>query len=461
MRRLFVATMICSGFLLLAGVAVAGASPSQTMHKDGGASAAAAPTLAGQRATSGSWTSQKPRFIPAPEALASAAAAINGTIRDYYGSGLAYADVSWHVGSDTGGGPTDGAGAYSFSDIPAAAGNGEITALSSDENTWFEWWNLTWSSPGPTTFDMQPGAVSLEGSTGGPWGQWADSLSTDVYTSSGMEGKDAYQYFPGSLSVSAPVLPGTIEGTGVYFYDNEGAEVDDFNGQTVGAGGTIPMSATVEESLAQRIWTGGGSVDLSKPWGSGKPGSKLKVWLQNFPLGWTNHITGYSENPSNSARKTFGNYPSLRASAHSRTLTVPAKAVPGYGYRVWVDHTQGPLQLSTWFQICTLNATKTTISKSGLIRLSGVVPVQGHRGSTAGQRTTAYCYWHRGTAAQPTRLDPRSQGWHYLGSVRTDGYGKYRTPLIKPGVTMTFVMRYPGDDWYYAGYTSPRKVTVR
>ena len=232
----------------------------------------------------GSWMGQKPRFIPAPEALASAAAAINGTIRDFYGSGLASARVDWYVGSTaTGHGITDGAGGYAFSGIPAAAGNGEITALSSDKNTWFDWWNLNWSSPGPTTFDMQPGAVSVYGSTGGPWGQWADSLGTDVYTSSGTEGKDAYQYFPGSLSVSAPVLPGTIEGTGVYFYNNEGAEVDDFNGQTVGAGGTIPMSATVEESSAQRIWTGGGSVDLSKPWGSGKPGSKLKVWLQSFP----------------------------------------------------------------------------------------------------------------------------------------------------------------------------------
>ena len=136
--------------------------------------------------------------------------------------------------------------------------------------------------------------------------------------------------------------------------------------------------------------------------------------------------------------------------------------MPGYGYRIWVDHTEGPLQLSTWFQICTLNATKTTISKSSLIRLSGVVPVQGHRGSTAGQRTTADCYWHRGTAAQPTRFDPRSQGWHYLGSVRTDGYGKYRTPLIKPGVTMTFVMRYPATTGTTAGTRPPgRSPSVR
>jgi len=459
MRRLFVATMICSGFLLLAGVAVAGASPSQTMHKDGGASAAAAPTLAGQRATSGSWTSQKPRFIPAPEALASAAAAINGTIRDYYGSGLAYADVSWHIGSDTGGGPTDSAGAYSFSDIPAAAGNGEITALSSDENTWLDWWNLTWSSPGPTTFDMQPGAVSLEGSTGGPWGQWADSLSTDVYTSSGMEGKDAYQYFPGSLSVSAPVLPGTIEGMGVYFFNDEGAEVTDFNGQTLGAGGTIPMSATVDEYSAQRIWTG--TSKWNGPWGSGRPGSKLKVWLQNYPTTWVNSITGFSENPANSAFKNFGNFRSLSTTRHSRTLAVPAKAVPGYGYRVHLGHTQGPLDLSTWFQICTLNATKTTVNKGTAIRFSGVVPVQGHRGSTAGKRTTVDMYVHKGTAAQPTVMDPRKQGWQLVGSFRTDGYGKYRTPLLKPRLTLSVVMLYPGDDWYWSGYTSPRKITVR
>lgn len=460
MRRLFAAAMICGAFLLLAGVAGASASPGQTMHKDGGASAAAAPAQAEQRPISGSWMSQKPRFVPAPEALASAAAAINGTIRDFNGSGLASARVDWYVGSSaTGHGTTDGVGAYSFSNIPAAAGNGEITALSSDENTWFDWWNLTWSSPGPTTFDMQPGAVSVSATTGGPWGQWADSLGTDVYTSSGMERKDAYQYFPEALSVSAPVLPGTIEGMAAYFFGDEGAEVADLNGQTIGAGGTIPMSAKVDEYSAQRIWTG--TSKWNGPWGSGKPGSKLKVWLQNFPIGWTNHITGYSQNPSNSAFKTFGDYPSLRGSAHSRTLTVPAKAVPGYGYRVWVEHTQGPLQLSTWLQVCTLNATKTTVSRSGLIRLSGVVPVQGHKGSTAGQPTKVYCYWHKGTAAQPTGTDPTKQGWHPLGWVRTDGYGKYRTRLIKPGITKTFVMLYLGDDWYNFGYTSPRKITVR
>ena len=171
MRRLFAAAMVCAAFLLFAGVAVAGAAPSPTTHKDGGASAAAQPTLAGHRALSGSWMAQKPRFIPAPEALASAAAAINGTIRDFYGSGLASARVDWYVGSSaTGHGFADATGSFAFSDIPAAAGNGEITALSSDENTWFDWWNLNWSSPGPTTFDMQPGAVSVYGSTGGPWG---------------------------------------------------------------------------------------------------------------------------------------------------------------------------------------------------------------------------------------------------------------------------------------------------
>ena len=140
---------------------------------------------------------------------------------------------------------------------------------------------------------------------------------------------------------------------------------------------------------------------------------------------------------------------------------MPAKAVPGYGYRVWVDHTQGPLQLSTWFQICTLNATKTTINKGTAIRFSGIVPVQGHRGSTAGTRTTVYMFAHKGTAAQPTVMDPRKQGWQYVRSFRTDAYGKYRTPLLKPLLTQSVVMQYFGDDWYYGGYTSPRKITVR
>jgi hypothetical protein len=457
MRRLFVAVTLCTAFLLLA--IVASGALATTLHKSGGAPAGELARLHTQSGATASWVGAQPRFVPAPEAIG-AVAAINGTLRDYYGSALSSAAVDWYIGaSSSGSGTTDGAGLYSFSGVPAASGNGEVTATSSDNNTWYDWWNLTWPAPGPTTFDMQPGGVTVSATPGGPWP--GSSIGTDVYTSAGTERKDTYQWFPGATSVKAPALPGTVEGIGVYFWTDEGAEASTVNGQVVATASTLAQSVSVDEASAQRVWTGGINYKTN-PWGSGKPGSKLKVWLQNYPTSWTNHINGYSQDPRNSAQKTFGNFRSLSTNPHSRTLTIPAKAVPGYSYRIWLTHTDGPLQLGTWFQVCTLKSSKASVSKGAAVRLSGIVPVQGHKGSTAGQRTKVYCLWHKGTAAQPTKLDPsKNKGWHMLGYVKSNGYGAYRTPQIRLGATATFVMFYGGDDWYNAAYTSPVKVTVR
>ena len=400
-------------------------------------------------------------LLPVPASLAAALAAINGRVTDTYGSGLPYTRVVWKVGAVTGSAKADSQGYYSFSGIPAAVENGRLSATSEDGiSVFYDWTNQSWAAPGPTPIDIQPGLVTIQGNPGGPWRDSATHLGTDVFTSAGIEKKEAWAHVP-SLTTSAPALPGTVTGVAAYFYDSEGVEATAVNGQSVTAASTLAQSVSVDEAGAQRIWTGGSYVNLSKPWGSGKPGSKQKVWLQNFPSNWTNAIDGYSENPARSAGKHFGSLRSLGTSRHSRTLTVPPKAVPGYGYRVRFSHTNGPLELSTWFQICTLKASKSAVRKGTAIRFSGVVPVQDHHGSTAGKRTTAYMFVHKGTAGQPTNLNPTKQGWHYVGSFKTDGYGKYRTSLLKPQLTMSVVMQYPGDDCYYPAYTSPVKVTVR
>jgi len=70
-------------------------------------------------------------------------------------------------------------------------------------------------------------------------------------------------------------------------------------------------------------------------------------------------------------------------------------------------------------------------------------------------------YAHKGTAPVPTRWNPKSKGWVKVYSVRANAYGAYKTPTFKPLKTLTLVVRYPGDDWYWDAYTSTQKVTVR
>jgi hypothetical protein len=456
MRRPLVSTMVCAAVLLAAGV-TAGAAAAATVHKTGGP--AERPAALRAQAPAGQWrAAARPLFTPAPLAL-EATATIDGTVTDAFGGAVQYAHIVWSVGSTTGTGSTDALGHYLLGNVPPAAGDGRLTVTSEDGALFYDWWNVGWAAPGPTTLDMRAGAVRITGRRGGMWSEWVAGLTTDTYTSAGGQSKEAWTYLS-DLTTSAAGLPGTVDGMAAYFYDDEGTEITDVEGQTLSAGQTLPQSVTAFEASAQRVWTGGATWG-KQPWGSGKPGSRLRLWLENFPDTWTNAITGYSLDPRRSAPKDYGAVRSLGEGLHSRTLAVPTRAVPGYGYRIWLDHTDGPLQLATWFQVCTLTASKTTVHKGTAIRFSGVIPVQGHSGATAGRPTKVYLYVHRGTARQPTSLDPRRQGWQYAGAFRTNGYGRFRSPLLRPLVTLSAVILYPGDNWYYAGYTSPRKIVVR
>jgi len=45
--------------------------------------------------------------------------------------------------------------------------------------------------------------------------------------------------------------------------------------------------------------------------------------------------------------------------------------------------------------------------------------------------------------------------------VKTNRQGAYTTPYFKPLKTLTLVVRYPGDDWWWGAYTSATRVAVK
>ncbi len=106
-------------------------------------------------------------------------------------------------------------------------------------------------------------------------------------------------------------------------------------------------------------------------------------------------------------------------------------------------------------------ASRTSVRKGTKIRVKGIIPTAGHWGEQAGLKKTVTLYAHKGTAGVPTKWNPKSKGWVKVGSVRADGKGTYTTPYFKPLKTLTLVVRYPGDDWYFDGYTSTQKIVVR
>jgi hypothetical protein len=374
---------------------------------------------------------------------------VNGAIVDWYApvSGI------WNTGEFV----TGADGAYSFTNADAASGQGELWAMSPGTSNWFgyERYNASWSDPGPTTFDFQAGIVPLTAYRGGPWSMW----SSAKFAFDGSDAQSAIwsiQSVDPSDTSTTPVIyngnvPAGAYGSGsVKFWYDEGME---FTPPTVTAGGTA-SGVTVDEADAQRttVW--------SPWWASGKPGTTIKVWMNSFPAGWTVDFSGYSDWPPSAPVKTFWPTTTTGVATQFRTLTVPKTATPGYFYWIGEQHEGGPLYLETPFQVATLKPSASTIRRSGAVTLSGVIPTRGHQGSTPGIRKYVVLYKRATNAGQPHAYSPASKSWTKVATFRASGLGKY-TFRQRPRRTTYYVVRYPGDAWYWKAFTSVIHVHVR
>ena len=231
---------------------------------------------------------------------------------------------------------------------------------------------------------------------------------------------------------------------------------------SITSGATPASTITANEADAQRLL-------LIKPQGgSGKPGAAVTIVRQNFPAGWRNSVTGYSDGQQQSSFKDYGTKVSQGNANESVTVKIPSTAKPGYQYFVGFQHIDAsgdylPLYVETAYQVCTIKPSKSSIAKGAKIRVTGIVPTQGHWGSQLGIRKNVTVLWHKGTAAVPTGTTAKAlKGWYRVGKIlKCTGTGSYSTPYFKPPATGTFVVYYDADDWYWGAYTSTAKVTVR
>ena len=464
MRRSLVAVTLVVAIILLAVPAVASAGSG---HRDG-PPRQALPTKAALMSPRAALQGIRPGFVPAPQALGTLETAdVAGTVLRYDGTPLANARMLWWIDSGDypeGSASTDALGKYQFSGIPVADGDGTVRVDAADGSLSMAWWDLTWTSPGPTGFDFQPGAFEIWAQAGGPWGRRTYGMYVDSI-SVGQSGGGWAATQSSELYALAPAFPGSLIVGDVYFHGDEGLEIPGLDGATVVAGETVPGLITVQQSKAQRVWTGTGNNALTGPWGSGKPGSAHRLWLQNYPAGWDNQILGWASGGDAEAFKSFGVPTTTGESKYAMRLKIPAEVTPGFAYAIELMHLNGgTLTLDTWFQVCSLEAGRTTVAGGQKVGLRGVIPIQGNKGRGGGKPSRVYCWVHEGKAGQPTTLATRqlrAQGWKYVGSVRTDDSGAYTMPTVRPEQTSTYVVRYPGDGWYYPAYTSPLTITVK
>jgi len=136
----------------------------------------------------------------------------------------------------------------------------------------------------------------------------------------------------------------------------------------------------------------------------------------------------------------------------TKSVTVPKTAKPGYTYWFGSRHKDGVLYLETPFQVSRLKASRTTVSSGGSVKLTGVVPTQGHWGSTAGK--VKRCALFKSTRSA-------TKGYKFVKYVKANGLGVFNAGYQKPARTTWYLVYYPSDKWYWADVTTPVKITVR
>jgi len=449
MRRPVILLTTLAAVLSLAGSAAA--SPGHGIG-DGHHEARAGDTLAfGAEALA-----DEAHVAPLGSRLSAGAATVSGTLYDSYHSPSGSARVEWWAeesdGWYTGHVTTAANGSFSMTTMPTS--NGEIWAYPNDASV-FSRGGDTWVDGGSYGRTLYPGRVNAGATLGGPWYEDFEYLTVRLWGDSRFSRGEVPTDGSSTPAELIDVLDGTYTaGSAKFFYD-EGVEFAGPIGVTSGSqsGATI----WADEAGAQR-------VEMTSPfWDSGKPGATVKILRGNFPAGWVNNVTGYTDDPDDSGSAEYGDKTSSGAAEQSFSVKIPAKAKPGYSYWIGLDHVNGigTLSLETPYQVCTMKASKTAVKKGARIRVTGVIPTQGHWGKETGLKKPVTLFAHKGTVKAPTVWEPKSQGWVKVGSVKTNGFGAYKTPYFKPRKSMTLVVRYPGDDWYFDAYTSTQKITVR
>ena len=167
------------------------------------------------------------------------------------------------------------------------------------------------------------------------------------------------------------------------------------SGIAVSPGSQAGPGQTAYQSQAQRVWM--------DDWGSGKPGTRTWLALNNYPNGWLNYIGGVADWPSAAKPRDFGTFTTTGSTSHDwKSITIPSTAPPGYAYWMWANHDGGPLSLSTWFQVCTLKPSRSAVRRA---RRSPSAAWYRSRGTT-GARGNAHLRPH----LQDHVLQPRGQG---------------------------------------------------
>ena len=408
--------------------------------------------------------------VSAAAVVASAAGSgtVSGTVLSYNGAAQTSAWVEWGAAdthgiySIAGGALTDGSGAYAITGVGVAAGTGELWVRPPGTDDYLRRFGLTFADPGTTTLDFRPGKLNFSTHRATSWRDWT-SVRVVTFGSDALSSTSAQTVIgstaAGGVSAAVKALPDTVTSVVVYYWPYQATEWTPGAPVAITAGVTVSDTVTVSQAAALRL-------RVAAPfWRSGKPGSAVRLAVANWPAAATAHFFAAPRFPGGGAATHFAlAFTSVGPQSQKVTLHLPTTARPGYAYDFTAERTDSGsrLSLTAPFQVCTLKASATTIARGSAIRLSGVVPTQGHWGGAKGlpkvlrifKRTTVP------TIGQPTVWDATREGWQRADTSLVNAYGSYTSAVLHPTRTTWYVVRYPGDAWYWRAFTSVIRVTV-
>jgi hypothetical protein len=383
---------------------------------------------------------------------------VTGKVLDYGGLGVAGAEVDLYYADAAGDSYFFGAvsstsdGSFAFSGVPETTG-GELDVFF-DNGDGYQSWGNSFTAGWSNYFPLQPGLVDAQVSrtSDSSWNWWT-WFRVETYGSGG----GGTTWINGDEGGSYAMEP-DCDYAVAYPYDNQGIEWSTGSPATVTAGAFNGDVLTFDQNEGRGAW-------IHAPyWDSGKAGTRTTLVLENWPAGYQMSFYGYSQAPSGRF-KDWPFYVESDGSTYNRMkLTIPSTAPAGYDYEVHVyryDDKASDLDLTVYFQVASLKTSHAKIGRGGSVKLSGVVPTQGHMGSTSGKSKYVTLYQRTKSAGPPTTWDATRKGWHKVGTIMANGRGAYHSRLLHPKRTTWYVVRYPGDDWYSRAYTSVTKVTVR
>jgi hypothetical protein len=422
----------------------------------------------------GSWLA-RPSFPGVHPSALSGTGVINGTVRDFSGAVVPGADVMWATAdwSDGNFANTDAQGAYHFSGVPALAGTGQLWfGYPTQDDPTFIRSGVTFTDPGPSTFDSWPGRIATSITRGGPWANWP-SCAVSLVGADAVSAELAAQWPALDLTTTqfdgfSEALPGAYTSAVFTFwggnYPAKRTEALELNfaadaPAVVESGQTSTATLVADEATAGRMHVMG--------WASGSPGSYAVLKFANFPAGDMLRVTGQSLNGPY-AEHTFGTLtiPTPAPPAVYMHVRVPAGLPLGDYYTFAAQRVGSQLLLTASFQTCSLTASQSSIGRGSSIRLSGKVPF-------------AYDPWHLNQGMPVTifkrtiaSTQPRcwsGAGWTKVMTIKTTSVtgraASFSTPLLHPSRTTWYVVRYPASvnsmiGSFWRGFTSVCKVRV-